>query len=292
MATLKEIKSRIQGVRNTQKITRAMKIVATTRLKKLEKTVQSGFESMGILKSIYENLAKSAYDFTHPLIQQNEASKKAGVIVISSDRGLCGAFNALLFRTIEEFAENELGNSDCVYYLIGTKALSNYKKRRPDAVVYSATKVTFGQHAKIANEIIDHAVAAYAKNEISDLYVIFNGYRSRSDYGFTVHHLLPFQQMHATMDMETKRAGTRFLVEPSASACLSVLIPLYMGTVLESALLQSQTAEELSRMLAMDYATENANELVADLTLVYNRTRQAVITKEISEIVGGAEALK
>ncbi|MBN1493640.1 MAG: ATP synthase F1 subunit gamma [Candidatus Omnitrophica bacterium] len=291
MPTLKEIKLRVEGIRNTQKITRAMKIVATTRLKKLERAMAAKITFLEHLTNIYGELSRSAYDFDHPLLKPNEAKGKVALIVISSDRGLCGAFNSQLFRSMEEFIENDLKSEPVGYFVIGAKAEKLCKKSGKN-ILYSAAKVAVDARQKVATEIIDLAVEKFMNNELSEVYFVFNGFNSRSDFGFRTTPLLPFSKLIERLLKDEKRKGSRFLIEPSIESCLEVLIPFYLKTALMHAIMQSQTAEELSRMLAMDYATENAQELIHDLTLIYNRTRQAVITKEISEIVGGAEALK
>lgn len=291
MPTLKEIQNRIQGVKNTQKITRAMKIVATTRLKKLERAVQGGSQYLSTLKAIYNDIAKSSYDLDHALLETNGAEKRVGIIIVSSDRGLCGSFNSQLFRMSQDFVEKKLHNVPVAYYAIGAKAAKHYTSSETELIM-SASKLTHERQTAFVREVISSATTLFLEKKFSDVYLVFNGYASRSDFGFRTMHLLPFINIGKGMITEGKRVGSRCLIEPSTACCLDVLIPLFLRSLLADSLLQSQTAEELSRMLAMDYATENAEELMGDLTLVYNRTRQAVITKEISEIVGGAEALK
>ncbi|MFC1809837.1 F0F1 ATP synthase subunit gamma [Candidatus Omnitrophota bacterium] len=174
---------------------------------------------------------------------------------------------------------------------MGAKAEKVFKSAGKE-IFYSARKVPLDERQKVASEIMELAITKYLSDELSAIYLVFNGFVSRSDFGFRTMPILPFAKLTGEIMLEGNRTGSRFIIEPSIERCLDVLIPFYLKTTLMHAIMQSQTAEELSRMLAMDYATENAEDLIHSLTLVYNRTRQSVITKEISEIVGGAEALK
>jgi len=290
MATLNEIKRRIAGVKNTQKITRAMKVVATTRLKKYEKMIFESKDFLDTLTKVFFQLTLGGEKLQHVLMEKNKEGGKCGFIVISSDRGLCGSFNSQLFRGTEEFITKEIGEENYEIFLIGAKA-EQYFKRKNQEALFLGSRLSDEEKKEAARNVIEKVAELYARKELKKVFLVFNHYESRSNFGFKTLPILPFHYQDFVKE-DFKKDGSSFLVEPSISVCLETLIPLFLGSLLVDSILQSQTAEELSRMLAMDYATENANELIEELTLAYNRRRQEVITKEISEIVGGAEALK
>jgi F-type H+-transporting ATPase subunit gamma len=286
MATLTEVRLRIQGVRNTQKITRAMKIVAATKLRKNERLQRALKPYAKGLESLLQEVAVYSRPDAHPLLVPKKSVKRVGFIIVASDRGLCGAFNGNLFRRAQGlFEEERKKGREVVLYILGLKAL-RYFARHAYQVMYNRTRVEKEAKRDLVKEFITHITNDFLKNEIDECRLIYNEFRTVGSFGFASKQLLPVRLEGA------QKKDVESIYENSYSEVLGKALPLYMENILLSALLESMTAEEASRMVAMDYATENAKTLVGDLTLFYNRTRQAVITKEISEIVGGAEALR
>lgn len=288
MATLNEVKQRITGVRNTQKITKAMKIVAATKLKKHERAKkESSFFSEKVV-SLFNNTIKYSYHVKHPLIERKSEVKKLGIVVIGSDRGLCGGFNSNLLRktaeVIKEIEEKE--GKEVLVFPIGKRVHAFFKKEGAVMPFYD-DEVEKADLRGYSRELADKLVSAFMDGTVDEWEVIANKFESRTQFGFSRNILFPF---HETMTWE--RDDSLYYFEDDVDDVLNYLMPLYISDCVYKVILESQTAEELSRMLAMDYATENAETLIGDLTLFYNRTRQQVITKELSEIVAGAEALK
>jgi len=285
VATLTEVRLRIQGVRNTQKITRAMKIVAATKLRKNDRFQRALKPYAKEIEALLREIAAYPRPDAYPLLVPKRAVRRVGFIVIASDRGLCGAFNSNLFRQAHAALEEEKRKGhEVVLYALGIKAL-RYFERHGYRVVYSRVRVEKEARRALVEEFISRVSGDFMKDEIDECHLIYNEFRTVGSFGFTSKKFLPVHFEGIGKDVE-------FIYEDSYSEVLGKALPLYMENSLLLAVLESMTAEEASRMLAMDYATENAKTLMGDLTLFYNRTRQAVITKEISEIVGGAEALR
>lgn len=286
MATLTEVRLRIHGVRNTQKITRAMKIVASTKLRKNERLQRALKPYAQELETLLQEIAVYTRPDVHPLLVPKKTVRRVGFIVISSDRGLCGAFNGNLFRKTQiAFDEEVQKGHEPILYVLGLKAL-RYFGRHSYPVAHSVIRIEKEDRRALVREFISRITEDFRKGEIDECRLIYNEFRTVGSFGFVSKQLLPVRLEGA------EKTDAEFIYENSYGEVLGEALPRYLENTLLSALLQSMTAEEASRMLAMDYATENATTLMEDLTLFYNRTRQAVITKEISEIVGGAEALR
>ena len=286
MATLNEVKARIQGVKNTQKITRAMKIVAATKLRKNERVQRSLKPYSAEIEAVLQEIAIYDRPDIHPLLAPKKRVKRIGTIVIASDRGLCGAFNGNLFRKTQEVFDLEWRkDKENVLYLIGLKAL-RYFSRQALKIGYEKTRVEKTDRRNLAKEYAEKIAQDYLDGEIDEVRIIYNQFRSAGSFGFQEKQFLPIRVEG------NKKKDVEFIYENSYREVLETVIPYYLENVLLQCVLESAASEEASRMVAMDYATENAQTLIGELTLFYNRTRQAVITREISEIVGGAEALK
>jgi len=286
MATLTEVRLRIQGVKNTQKITKAMKIVAATKLRKCERAQKAVKPFAHEIESLLHEIAVFDRPDTHPLLTPRTRVQRVGFVVVSSDRGLCGAFNANLFRKTHQAIEEERAKGrEVVLYLLGLKGV-RFFTRHPYPVSFQ--KVRFDKEDKkvLVAECASKVREDFLAGVIDECSLVFNEFRSAGSFGYALKQYLPVRLEGS------RKEDVDFIYEESYGAVINAAVPLYMENLLLSAILQSMTSEEASRMLAMDYATENAKTLIGDLTLFYNRTRQAAITKEISEIVGGAEALR
>ena len=287
MATLREIHNRISSIKSTQQITKAMKMVAAAKLRKAQENLLAFRPYSYEIRALIAHLtALSANLEGVPLLQRRPAEKVLSVVV-TSDRGLCGAFNANIIRhaarRIAEYSASEVS-----VYNVGRKGLEYFSKR--DYQIQGQT-INFFNHLQFNNatEISRSLVELYLSGEFDRIEFIYNEFKSAVQQDVVVEQFLPFKP-----DEELEKSGSQvdFLYEPGKKEILETLIPMHLNIQVWRILLESNAAEQGARMTAMENATENADELVGKLTIFYNRTRQAKITTEISEIVGGANALK
>jgi F-type H+-transporting ATPase subunit gamma len=299
MASLKAIRRRISSVKGTQKITRAMKMVAGARLARAQQRILAlrpyAVRTGAVLADVTQALAESESAPTdHALLTRRE-EKRALILVITSDRGQCGAFNTNIARAAEKlWREKEAAGVDVQIATIGRKG-RDYFTRRKAPVFHSFTgvweKLDFAQARAIARTIL----LPFLKQEIDSIYLVYNEFKSAMSQRVVTEALLPLAPPPATggdphaQDWERHR---EFLFEPDQTALLERLVPMYIEVTLLRALLESMASELGARMTAMDSATKNASEMISKLTLIYNRARQAAITTELMEIIGGAEALR
>lgn len=288
MPTLRDIKRRIRAVNNTRQITKAMKMVAASKLRKSQTRMLEMRPYADKMNAVLGSLARGAESAAHPLLAFRPR-KTIEVLVITSDRGLCGAFNSNILKTAQKVvAEMREDNFEVVYSVIGKKA-ADFCKRRNIPVRGSwigiSGRVTYAHAQEVANDII----ANYIGETVDEVVLIYNEFRSVISQQVSVKRLLPLVSPEAGEDTEP---AMDFLYEPSQEAIFNVLLPKNVEIQLFRALLESQASEEAARMTAMGNATKNADDMVGNLTLQYNKARQASITKELMDIVGGVEALK
>ena len=291
MATLREIKRRLTGVKNTQKITKAMKIVAATKLKRWEKDAVGSRPFFDHIENMVKDLIATVVDVDHPYLEVRKG-KKLLIVVVTSDRGLCGAFNSNLTRKVYEFAKTERAKGKEVsFFVLGAKGIRFYTAKG-EAFFKSLSGIEKRGKQELAKEITRELNQLFVDQNFDEIILAYNGFLNRSSYVTRIQPYLPIAfNKEAIKTSESQERGF-FTFEPSVDNVLKFLFPLYLESKIFRSLIESKTSEEAARMLAMDYATENASEIVNELTLLYNRVRQSGITKEISEIVGGAEALK
>ncbi len=288
MANLKAIRRRIGSVKNTQKITRAMKMVAAARLRKAQETVESFRSYADLTSTILTEVAEGATADDHALLERRD-TKKSLLLVICSDRGLCGGFNGNLFRDIFKYVQ-ETEPAPAIS-IIGRKA-SDYFERRPVTIDQKYDGVyddpSYETAAKIARELADR----YAAGEIDHIQLVYNEFISMISQKPTFRQLLPVVLPEPDEEGEDDWiVPADFIFEPDRAELLGKLLPQYVEVQVYRALIESLAAEHAARMTAMDNATKNAEEMLDHLTLVYNRARQSAITSELMDIVGGAEAL-
>jgi len=286
MATLKEVQIRIQGIRNTQKITKAMKIVAATKLKKHERVRKEANVYSAKLDTMLRDIVKYSYHPRHKLLHEVEGTGNCGILIIGSDRGLCGSFNTNLFRKTVEYLESE-GKCQSVKMIAVGKRTFDFFKKQPLEIIHSIKEYEKQPMRELAQEIGEKVITSFLDGSVNRWCIVSNRFTSRINFAFSHDTLLPVM-----IAKEAPRDDSLYMFEDNVSTLLDSVVPRYVFDIIYRAIVESQTAEETARMMAMDYATENAEDLIGELTLFYNRTRQQVITKEISEIVGGAEALK
>lgn len=292
MATLRDIKGRIKGVKSTQQITKAMKMVAAARLRRAQENIINAKPYSKKIAEMLQNLLKIEKNFSNPLFSEREV-KRIALIVVTSDRGLCGGFNMNVIRKAEELAKDELANynnsGNLVLYCIGKKG-NDYFTKRPYNVVGSYPGIFSHLKFEFASGLIKELTAKYISGEIDKVLVVFNEFKSVIQQKTTVEQLFPIKPFEEKTE-ETVQ-DVNYIYEPDKVRIIGTLLPKHLNAQMWTTLLDSYAAELGARMTAMDMATENAKELIRSLNLTYNKVRQASITKEILEIVSGANALK
>lgn len=291
MESVREIKSRIRSINSIQQITGAMELISVSRLKRLESKVKMSRAYIKRLGDLIKNISSAHEITTHPLMVAREP-RTIGVLIITSDRGLCGAYNSNVIRLAHNFIEDQKGKREVKLFLIGKKGYDFFKKRPYQIIKYQpqfSKTVTSADARTIAQELI----RGYSEERYDEIHIFFTKFT-------TVIHilparlmLLPFKSME-TMAIEEK--GTKFtaeyLYEPSREKIWETLLPWYVETQIYQAILEAMTSEHGARMVSMKSATENAKDLISDLTLTCNKARQAAITKELIEITTGTEAIR
>ena len=304
-ATLRELRGRIRSAGSIKKITKAQELIATSRIAKAQARVEAARPySTEITNMLTELAGASALD--HPLLVQRENPKRAAVLVVSSDRGLCGAYNANVLRQSEElFSLLREEGKDPVLYVVGRKALGYFSFRQRD-VVESWTGFSDRPTYENAREIAETLVTSFlsgADDEgddagadgilgVDELHIVFTEFRSMLSQSAVARRIAPMVVEYVGEERsDDDGPQTLFSFEPNAEALFDALLPRYVATRVYAALLEAAASESASRRRAMKSATDNADDLIKALTLEANRERQAQITQEISEIVGGANAL-
>ena len=289
MPSLKAIRKRITSVKNTRKITRAMKLVSTAKLRRAQDALIAARPYTAAITKVVAELSSVAGTDSHKLFEERPL-QKAAIVVVTSDRGQAGAFNANVVKAVERYAANELsGASEVSLRIIGRKGNQYFARRRTTITSFdpAPTGATALQTAReTANRIIDD----FTSGKVDRVFVVYNEFKSAISQIVRVKQVLPVVPEKEAGAKE--EAGVDFIYEPSKQILLERLVPLYVQIQLYRAALESIAAEFAARMTAMENATKNAGEMIAKLTLSYNRARQAAITKELLEIIGGAEALK
>jgi len=287
-AGIREFKRRIRSVQNTQQITKAMKMVSAAKLRRAQEAAEASRPYNETLRDTLARLAAVSFDVQHPLLAKREEVKKVGYVVITADRGLCGAYNTNIIRAANAAIEADERKIDNGIIAVGRKARDFYRKRSG----LDAEFVNLGDNISYADarEIGQYVINAYENEELDEVYLVYAKFVNVLRQVPTVTQLLPI--VPPEKDEEEKEIVIDYLYEPSADEILLTLLPRYIGSQIFNALLESKASEHGARMTAMGNATENAAEIIDTLTLAMNKARQAAITDEILDIVGGAEALK
>ncbi|MGK2869432.1 MAG: F0F1 ATP synthase subunit gamma [Mycobacterium sp.] len=303
-ATLRELRGRIKSASSIKKITKAQELIATSRIAKAQARVQAARPFATEITNMLTELA-SASALDHPLLVERESPKRAGVLVVSSDRGLCGGYNANVLRRAEElFALLRDEGKNPVIYVVGRKALGYYNFRQRD-VAESWTGFSERPTYENAKEIADTLVTAFMSGVdddgddagddgilgVDELHIVSTEFRSMLSQTAAALRVAPMVVEYVGDDEPEDGPRTLFSFEPNAENLFDALLPRYVATRVYAALLEAAASESASRRRAMKSATDNADDLIKALTLAANRERQAQITQEISEIVGGANAL-
>jgi F-type H+-transporting ATPase subunit gamma len=286
MAKGRELKGRIKSVENTRKITRTMEMVATSRMKRAQDRVVAARPYANVLADVIASLYSADLAERFPLLRQPERVRNAAVILITSNRGLCGAFNSNLIRE----SRNLLGSLDQQgiapeLHVVGRKGIGYYRYIGR-ALATARTDITDRPTAADAASLVDEPMARFIRGEVDAVYVVYAQFRSALSTPPTVQRILPVEPP------KTKGVARDFLLFPSAEEILSALLPSYVRNQMYRALVETAAGEQGARRTAMKNATDNAGEMLNTLRRTFNRARQAQITQEIAEIVGGAAALE
>lgn len=287
MAVGKEIRTKIASIKNTQKITRAMEMVAASKMRKTKDRMQATRPYSKKIAQIIDHLAHANPEYKHPFMSEREV-KRVGIIVISSDRGLCGGLNANLFRKVlnemHQWSANKIEVDVCT---IGGKA-ANFFCMLNANLVGQVSKLGDTPHQSDIIGVIKIMLDAFTNAEIDRLYVISNEFVNTMTQKPLMEQLLPIAPSDTK---EVQRGRWDYLYEPGAQVVLDHLLTRYVESMVYQGLVENNACEQAARMVAMKSASDNAGNIIKELQLVYNKARQAAITQEISEIVAGAAAV-
>ncbi|MEZ4367697.1 MAG: ATP synthase F1 subunit gamma [Kofleriaceae bacterium] len=294
MPSLKSIRVRITSVKNSRKITRAMKMVSAAKLRRAQEAIIAARPYTQALSRVVSELSAVAGEGAHPLFEVRDgggAPLKVAIVVMSSDRGLAGGFNSNVIKAVERFAVGELAGSEVSLRIIGRKANQHFSRRKLpitsfDGAPAGATALT------VAREMATRIIDDFLTGKVDRVYVAYNAFRNAASQEVTLTQVLPVKPEAQPSGADAGEPGPDYIYEPGKVELLSRLVPLQVQINLYRAALESIASEFGARMTAMENATKNAGEIISGLTLQYNRARQAAITKELLEIIGGAEALK
>ncbi len=293
MATLRDIQNRIKAVHNTQKITKAMKMVAAAKLKKVQGRMLDLRPYADKMNEVLKSLAKGADTEAHPLLSARPR-KTVEVLVITSDRGLCGAFNTNILKAAQKTIDGyKKDGFELSVSTVGKKSADYFRRRNVEirnSWIDVSGNVSFLKAEEIANDIKE----SYMNETVDEVIVVYNAFKTKVTQTVTVARFLPLSPDESEQEapVEAEGASADFIYEPSTEAIFERLIPRNVDVQVYRALLESSAAEEGARMSAMENATQSCDEMVGRLTLQYNKARQATITGELMDIVGGVEALK
>ncbi|HWQ73941.1 MAG TPA: ATP synthase F1 subunit gamma [Syntrophomonas sp.] len=286
-AGVREFKRRIRSVKNTQQMTKAMKMVAAAKLRKAQEQAEQSRPYTETLQGTLARLASLATDVEHPLLATRDEVRKVGYIVITADRGLCGGYNTNILKAANDAMASDERKVENGIIAVGRKARDFYRKRKGLDAEYTNLGDTISYAD--AREIAEYVIKAYENEELDEVYLIYARFVNVLRQVPTVTKLLPIEKLDESEEMVEKYV--EYIYEPSAELILLTLLPRYVGSQIYHAMLEGKASEQGARMTAMGNATQNAGEIIEALTLQMNKVRQAAITDEIIDIVGGAEAL-
>jgi len=284
MATLRDVKRKINSINSTQTITRTMKMVSASKLRRAQDEMERITMYAMKMDQLVKNVVQRMPVKKHPLLLPRDEVKKVLIFSIASDRGLCGAFNMNVISRAENYINQHRSEFERIaVYTFGRK-IRDYLQRRKVEIVKSWTDIRTADK-DLANTIAQDLMTYYMEGEFDQIYLLYTYFRSPIQQIVMFDDFLPVK-------VSGEAEGAEYLYEPSQDEIVNALIPQYVSTKIYYALVESQTSEHAARMAAMDNATNNCAEMVRYLTLVYNKRRQESITKEMMDIVGGAEALR
>lgn len=290
MATLRDILRKIGAVKKTQQITKAMYMVAASKLRTTQGRMENFKPYAGKFAEVLGNLASGIDPEIHPLLVKKEEVSRVELLHFTADRGLCGSFNGNTVNAAEKWIKGQKDNGrDCSLTLVGKKGRDFFRKQGANITeshiqIYGKIDISF------INQMTRGFITRYLSDEIDEVHMIYTRFISMAKQEPTLVKLIPIEPPQREAGTEEKAA--EYLCEPSAEELLIELLPKHINVQIYNAFLQNEVSEHAARMSAMDNATRNCREIVENLTLVYNKARQAAITAELMDIVGGAEAIK
>jgi F-type H+-transporting ATPase subunit gamma len=285
LASTRDLRRRIKSVKGTRQITKAMKMVAAAKLRRAQEAITQARPYADSLSRVLASLAART-EHSHPLLQKRDGNR-AWVLLITSDKGLCGSFNANLLRQTEKELRSDRWEG-VELLTIGRKGSDYFKKRRWK-MVHDERETMSKLSPSDGPRIAQMCIKAFTSGQVDEVFVMYNRFASLIRQEITVERLLPIEP--PTAELDATEAIVDYLYEPQPVSLLAELLPAHVETQVQRCLYDSAAAEQAARMTSMEAATKNAGEMIDSLTLLYNRTRQAAITKELLEIVSGAQAI-
>ena len=291
MASLKEIRAKVASIKSTQKITRAMQMVAASKMRRAQERMQLGRPYADSMRRVVSHLVKASPDYKHPYLV-SRAVNRVGYIVVSSDRGLAGGLNINLFKKLMQHVKQQKSQSvETRFAVIGQKGVSFFKTFGGTVIAAEAhygDNPSFEQLSVPVQVMLD----AYNRGEIDEIYMVYNKFVNAMTQNPSVQRLLPIAAESLVDEtMENREYSWDYIYEPTTKELLDGLMGRYVESIVYQGVVENIASEQSARMVAMKAATDNAGNLINELQLVYNKLRQAAITREISEIVGGAAAV-
>jgi F-type H+-transporting ATPase subunit gamma len=283
----RDLVRRIQSVKGTQQITKAMKMVAAAKLRRAQDAITHARPWANTLARVLGNVATRT-EFSHPLLEEH-AGDKSWVVIVSSDKGLCGSFNSNLVRTLEKKLEGGQWPANTELAVVGRKASDFFRSRKWNLVIDERNVMTSpspDDGPRLGRQFVE----AFTSGTVDEVWLVYNSFVNMIRQDVKIERLLPIEP--PTVESEKGDSHVDYLYEPDARTLLAELLPRHVETQVQKALYDSAAAEQAARMTSMDMATRNADDMIEALTMLYNRTRQAAITKELIEIVSGAQALE
>ena len=292
MAAGKELRTKIKSVENTKKITKAMEMISVSKMRKAQERMRAARPYSEKIRNIASHLGQANPEYVHTFMKANDG-KSVGFIVVTTDKGLCGGLNTNLLRAVTaKLRETQAAGKTVQAVAIGGKGLG-FLNRVGAKVVSHVTQLGDRPHLDRLIDPVKVLLDAYVNGEVSAVYLCYNDFVSTMRQEPTVRPLLPLSA--AAMDAESKASGTQhgwdYIYEPDAQSVIDELLVRYVEALVYQAVAENMASEHAARMVAMKAATDNAGNVIGELKLVYNKTRQAAITKELSEIVSGAAAI-
>lgn len=302
MAQVRQILTRIDSVKNTQKITKAMKMVAAAKLSRAQARMESIRKYAGNIAHSILGIKSNLFGDEHPLLRTHKTVKRELYIVIAGDRGLCGGFNSNIMRYVASHIQpNANNNVEKKFYAVGKRAIGNLKKRYgAESVIHTWTdvfdKLAFTLTNDIAKNLLHHYQISTAAQQVDAVYLVYNRFASRLRQEIVTEQIMPLNMDDVKKDAQMSGCDEHskrlvYSIEPDAETAMSELVEHYLSTNIFHAITESYAAELAARVNAMENATSSAKEMIENLTLLYNRARQAGITNELLDIIGGANAL-
>ncbi|MPS25473.1 F0F1 ATP synthase subunit gamma [Pigmentiphaga sp.] len=292
MPGIKEIRTKIKSVQNTRKITKAMEMVAASKMRKAQERMRTARPYADKVRNIAAHMAQANPDYEHAYLAKRDDIKAAGLIVVTTDKGLCGALNTNILRAVL----NRLKDSEAKGIKVQTTAIGNkglgFLTRLDASVVSQAVQLGDAPNLERLIGAIKVQLDAYAEGKVDVVYLAYNRFINTMKQEPVIEQLLPLSaERFAQTEEEKKAYSWDYIYEPDAKSVVDELLLRYVEALVYQAVAENMASEQSARMVAMKAASDNAKKVIGDLQLVYNKTRQAAITKEISEIVGGAAAV-